>query len=179
MRSTARHCAAAAAQYGAALRSTALRCAHLFIFRLCKSSDVNTEMTDDDDVLAIAYWYLVCNNEQESTKKRKRKKKRKRRFWIHDVITRWDELGEYHRPWQSIYNTSRTTDAAVPWAYWVIVDSLHIWYFCCCRYLLVTARCICWDWLIQTVTCHTVYSCLFNCFATTVNCWNPLIPSKE
>jgi len=51
----------------------------------------------DDDVLAIAYWYLVCNNENESTKKRKRKKKHERRFWIHDVITRRDELGEYHR----------------------------------------------------------------------------------
>ena len=90
LRSTARHCAV-------------LRCIadiNLFIFTLCKSSDVNTEMADCDrcdDVLVIAYWYLVCNNENESTKKHKCKKKYERRYWIHDVITRPDELGEYHR----------------------------------------------------------------------------------
>ena len=63
LRSTSQYGTVLRSIYGAALRSTALRCAHLFIFTLCKLSDVNTEMADDDDVLAIAYWCLVCNNE--------------------------------------------------------------------------------------------------------------------
>ena len=52
-------------------------------------------MADEDECMAVvfAYWYIQNNDKRE----RERKKKRKRRFWIHDVIRRREELGEYHR----------------------------------------------------------------------------------
>jgi len=54
-------------------------------------------MADEDEYcdLAVAYWYFLRNS--ENTKKRKQGKKRQRRFWIHEVISRREELGEYHR----------------------------------------------------------------------------------
>ena len=50
---------------------------------------------EDDCSVAIACWYFLRKSKTKA--KLKRRKKQERRFWIHEVISKRSELGEYHR----------------------------------------------------------------------------------
>ena len=56
-------------------------------------------MEDDDIAVVAAAWYLLEKNENANIERGKRpyKRRRERRYWIHSVVGKRQELGEYHR----------------------------------------------------------------------------------
>ena len=56
-------------------------------------------MADNDIAVVAAAWYLLEKNENANIERGKRpyKRRRERRYWIHSVVGKRQELGEYHR----------------------------------------------------------------------------------
>jgi len=63
-------------------------------------------MADEADVVALEYLYTVHTNETNKWCENK-EKKQKGRFWIHEVISKRSELGEYHRLIQELHDPVR------------------------------------------------------------------------
>jgi len=65
-------------------------------------------MADDDIAVVAAAWYLLEKNENANIERGKRpyKRRRERRYWIHSVVGKRQELGEYHRLIQELRRDS-------------------------------------------------------------------------